>query len=870
MRKIFFSIVIFAITALVAVNIGKVAIAAGSPLQISPFHGDGNSPCGVFYTPPAYSFSYNGGTVWLSGLSNGTGNIYTDDKLDIEVTRPDGTKTTFSKNYGDGTTITPTIPQDVTNLFKSGTNSVKVTMTDLVAPVCNSSEYWLVETTNGGGSVPAKPNVLPRSTWHGENNGVVVTQTPNHIAIHHARGTNDPGNIGTYARELKAAIKLKPVDILKKLFNPASVLSAYDSQYPSIRNSWTGQIWLEWLNHKYLDNYGDIAYHYLVDPEGKIYEGRWKGSLGENADNKGSSIWHANTGLIGITVLGRYGIDPDENMVAVNILDGGVAEPTNASIQSAKSLVDWLSGKYNINKTGKFQLPPSLDGQDSCKLSPDQCFVDNISGHKDFVSKTQDPEGSVCPGDNLYKYIPTLRGLASMQAGDTIAPHKNPTGILVGGFSPIELGIVDPAGKRLGIDPSTGQNVTNIANGIYGRVALSDHLGGTIEDVPYWLHVPVPVNGVYKIDVVGTGTGAFTLATEDLQTSSARAMNGSTTNGQKDNYQIIYNTSNPSQLELFHDTVPPVTTGTMTCSRDMNGTCRSAATVKLNATDTGTNGDPGSGVLKIECSYDDKTTWQQCGDATGGQNVFDKNEKKSFWYRSTDRVLNVETPKYSGIIDVQKYLSIADTLFKSDRATTLRTTGITQSNGNATFTYNTTVDFDVLQYYGTFSESGNTSFSIKQKLKVTQKVALPSYPLSYYKTKCTNYAGPLTIWDTSPAYNKCMYVTGDVTFNATTPTGKLTIVSEGYIKDKSTNANLQAWDTTNGILFYSAKGYTTTANGATYTGVIYAPTTQINGAFSNTTFNGSLYSKTVSFGSGTSFTAKQAAGFPATTYTLPL
>jgi len=115
-----------------------------------------------------------------------------------------------------------------------------------------------------------------------------------------------------------------------------------------------------------------------------------------------------------------------------------------------------------------------------------------------------------------------------------------------------------------------------------------------------------------------------------------------------------------------------------------------------------------------------------------------------------------------------------------------------------------------------------------------------------------------------------VYVIGDVTLNITTPTGKLTIVSEGYIKDNSTNANLQAWDNSNGILFYSAKGYMTKANGAKYTGVIYAPTTQINGAFSNTTFNGSLYSKTVSFGSGTSLNAYQAAGFPATTHNLPL
>ncbi len=85
-----------------------------------------------------------------------------------------------------------------------------------------------------------------------------------------------------------------------------------------------------------------------------------------------------------------------------------------------------------------------------------------------------------------------------------------------------------------------------------------------------------------------------------------------------------------------------------------------------------------------------------------------------------------------------------------------------------------------------------------------------------------------------------MYIIGDVTVNTTTVTGKLTIVREGDIKDNSTNANFQAWDTSNGILFYYAKGYTTKANGAKYTGVIYAPTTQINCAFSNTTVNSSV------------------------------
>lgn len=73
----------------------------------------------------------------------------------------------------------------------------------------------------------------------------------------------------------------------------------------------------------------------------------------------------------------------------------------------------------------------------------------------------------------------------------------------------------------------------------------------------------------------------------------------------------------------------------------------------------------------------------------------------------------------------------------------------------------------------------------------------------------------------------------------------------------------------NGILFYSAKGYTGRANDATYTEVIYTPTTKIDGGLSNTTLNGGLYSKTVSFGAGASLKAFQAAGFRVTTYILP-
>lgn len=857
MKKIFFSSVLFLLILIIVLGVNQHVMAAGSPLQISIAHPSVNCSTGVFYGISTYTFDYNGGTVTLANASDGTGDIYTDDQIDIEVTHPDTTKSTFSQDYGSTGTIVQTTPQNVTNLFITGANTVKIKMTNVRAPQCGSSAYWLVENAGGGGGA-TKPNILPRNTWHGDNNGVITSQTANHIVIHHTQGTNAPGNIGTFIREFSLAKAVDPAGTNNRLFIPANIINE-KGDYTSIRGTWPGEIFLDWVNHTVVKGYTDIGYQYLVDPQGTIYEGRYKGGLAENADNKGQNVENGNTGVVGIALLGRYGSDPDFKSQLGSVFDGGKATPTNASIQAIQSLVNWLSSKYNINKTGTYTFTAG------CQTS--SCTVANISGHKDFEGLTMGH--TECPGSNLYTYLPTLRGVSNNMPNGTMPLPIVPTGFYVGGFSPVTLGIVDPSGNRMGYNPATGQYVNNITNGQYGSLKLFDNESDS-NDPTFILNLPTVQSGVYKVDVVGTGTGSFALGIQDLTSQNARYMSGNTTSGQQDNYQIIYNTSNPSQPELYHDTVPPVTTGTMTCSRDMNGVCRSAATFQLNATDTGTNGDLASGVAKIECSYDNKATWQQCGDANGAQIVRSTNGQFSFWYRSTDRVLNVETPKYSGVVDVEQFVSLATTALTSNLATTLQTTGIMHSNGNMSFTNNTTLHLDILNYIGTFTQSGNTTFTYNTKTQVTQSKSLPSYPLTSYKSRCTNYTGAVTLSDTGTNFNKCIYATGDVTLNTTNTSGKLTVVSEGNIKDNSTGANLQAWDTTNGVLFYTAKTYTAQANGATYTGIILAPNTQINGGLSNSTLNGGLYSKTINFNSGTSLTANQAAGFPTTTYTLPL
>lgn len=96
----------------------------------------------------------------------------------------------------------------------------------------------------------------------------------------------------------------------------------------------------------------DIPYHYIIDLEGKVYEGRdikYAGDTNTEYDPTGHAL---------IEVVGNFEeVEPNQNQ-----LDAVVKTMT------------WLAEKYNVP-------------------------ADSIRGHKDYSSIT------VCPGKNLYRYL---------------------------------------------------------------------------------------------------------------------------------------------------------------------------------------------------------------------------------------------------------------------------------------------------------------------------------------------------------------------------------------------------------------------------------------------------------------------------------
>lgn len=127
--------------------------------------------------------------------------------------------------------------------------------------------------------------------------------------------------------------------------------------------------------HALTRGWGDVGYHYIIDPDGRVYEGRYGEAVGAHAAG-------SNTGSLGIAVIGNY----EDNQVPKKVIDSIV--------------------KLSSNKTKKFKI--KADGKSSFRGEKSH----NILGHRDVSATT-------CPGSKLYKAIPKIRKLVASANSQT-------------------------------------------------------------------------------------------------------------------------------------------------------------------------------------------------------------------------------------------------------------------------------------------------------------------------------------------------------------------------------------------------------------------------------------------------------------------
>jgi hypothetical protein len=113
--------------------------------------------------------------------------------------------------------------------------------------------------------------------------------------------------------------------------------------------------------HLNVNGWADVGYHYAIDRNGVIYEGR-------DMQVRGASVEGHNTGIVGVVVMGNFEQD----------------QPLAIQLSALQNLINWLTSAY---------------------------FLTHLAGHSEF-----NPQ-STCPGRNLAVYLDEFAQKADLERG---------------------------------------------------------------------------------------------------------------------------------------------------------------------------------------------------------------------------------------------------------------------------------------------------------------------------------------------------------------------------------------------------------------------------------------------------------------------
>ncbi len=162
---------------------------------------------------------------------------------------------------------------------------------------------------------------------------------------------------------------------------------------------WAAEVRSIWYYHTASNGWDDVGYHWLIDPNGVIYEGRAGGD-----GVLGAHFSCRNSNTAGIALLGTF----------------SSVSPTEAALASLTRLTGEVAARWDIDPAAfVFHAPSKLNLQ-------------TVSGHRD--GNTGDTcTVTECPGDRLYAYLPVLRtSLASCDRPAIVVP-RDPVAVQAGG-----------------------------------------------------------------------------------------------------------------------------------------------------------------------------------------------------------------------------------------------------------------------------------------------------------------------------------------------------------------------------------------------------------------------------------------------------
>jgi hypothetical protein len=212
--------------------------------------------------------------------------------------------------------------------------------------------------------------------------------------------------------------------------------------------------------------------------------------------------------------------------------------------------------KHGINVT---YLGPegSLD-ESLCRFGPQIISVNNKGHWVTATGKTSDETTYLIndPNGGDVATIAARYGTYGVvrRFGGPEYTYTDITGITIHFHSPGEFILTDSFGRRTGIDPRTQEVFKEIPGSSYTTIRLDDDETGEIGPETIELDVRQPSAGEYLLQVIGTGTGKYTLElhADDPagETSVAEALNIPILAGVVHKYMIDYGKTVGTSIDL--------------------------------------------------------------------------------------------------------------------------------------------------------------------------------------------------------------------------------------------------------------------------------------------------------------------------------
>jgi hypothetical protein len=310
---------------------------------------------------------------------------------------------------------TPLVSGGATGIQARVDSATGVTPADLLVttidPGTSPADDDLTSAAPAGSASAAarQPTIITRARWGADEtlrSGMTLNSSVKSITIHHTAGTNSYTQAGVAAQ-------------LRSIY-------AYDTRV------------LGWA---------DIAYNFLVDKWGRVFEGR-AGSITKAV--RGAHAMGFNVDTMGISAIGNY----------------QTAAAPAVMVDAMARVAGWKLSQYGANPGGKVVL--TSQGGAGAK------FAAGVRATLDVVHAHRNTSSTLCPGKFLYPQMGTIRTKAANYAtsSSTTAPAPLPSAKLFARYGNLILktGSAGQAVRDAQLELNRRGHTAGTADGLFGSM----------------------------------------------------------------------------------------------------------------------------------------------------------------------------------------------------------------------------------------------------------------------------------------------------------------------------------------------------------------------------------------------------------------